>query len=116
MHEDFLALSMLTPLTPIRYVPAAARGLDHIRSALALRLGRIDDAKSWYRTGLEWAERERAPIEQGRCLQGLAEVVEQRGNHSQAVGHLGRIAALFQKFGANLYLRQVLAKKDILKA
>jgi hypothetical protein len=47
-------------------------------------------------------------VEQGRCLQGLAEVAKRRGRH--------REAALFQQYGATLYLRQVLAKKEILKA
>jgi tetratricopeptide (TPR) repeat protein len=101
--------------TPIRYA-ATGSGVDHVRGALALRLGRIDDAETWYRTGLEWAERERCPLEQGRCLQGLAEVAERRGRHGEAVGYLDRAAALFQQYGATLYLRQVLAKKEILKA
>ena len=63
-----------------RFAALQGRNLDHIRGALALRLGRIGEAEEWYRTGLEWSERERCPVEQGRCLQGLAEVAEQRGS------------------------------------
>jgi tetratricopeptide (TPR) repeat protein len=83
---------------------------------LALRLGKVDEAEEWYRTGLEWSERERCPIEQGRNLQGLAEVAERRDGHQEAAQLLDRAAALFQEHGAQLYLGQVLAKKDILKA
>ncbi len=89
--------------------------MDHLRGALALRLGRVDEAAEWYRAGLDWSERERCPVEQGRCLQGLAEVAEQRGDRAEATLLLDRAAALFQEHGAQLYLRQVLAKKDILK-
>ena len=81
-----------------------------------MRLERLEEAEEHYRTGLEWAERERFPVEQGRCLQGLAEVAELRDNHQEAVQLLDRAAALFQEHGAQLYLGQVLAKKEILGA
>ena len=45
---------------------------------LALHLGRVEEAEGHYRTGLEWGEEVRFPVEQGRCLQGLAEVAERR--------------------------------------
>lgn len=51
-----------------------------------------------------------------RCLHGLAEVAERRGDLAVAMMLLDRAAALFQQHGAVLYVRQVLAKKDILKA
>ncbi len=55
-------------------------------------------------------------MEAGRCLQGLGEVAERRGDHAAAMPPLDRAAALFQQHEAALYLRQVLAKKEILKA
>ena len=52
----------------------------------------------------------------GRCLQGLAEVAERRGQHAEAMEHLDRAGELFSRHGAKLYLNRVLAKKEILKA
>jgi hypothetical protein len=106
----------ISALPELRLVGIAAHSTDHLRGALALRLGLIDEAEGHYRSGLAWAERERCPVEQGRCLQGLAEVAERRRQHGAAAGYLDRAAALFQQYGATLYLRQVLAKKEILKA
>lgn len=87
-----------------------------IRGFLALRLDLVDEAKRHFHTGLEWCERKRCPVEAGRCHHGLAEVAERRGNHALAMEHLDRAAALFSEHGAKLYLDQVLAKKEILKA
>jgi len=78
--------------------------------------GQVDQAEEGLRAAFAWCERERCPVEAGRCLQGLAEVAERRGQHAEAVGHLDRAVALFQQHGANLYLGQVLAKKEILRA
>lgn len=96
--------------------PLVPRTVHRLRGALPLRLGRPDEAEAAFREGLAWAERERCPVEAGRCLQGLAEVAERRGDHGAAMTRLDQAAALFQQHGAALYLRQVLAKKDILKA
>jgi hypothetical protein len=82
---------------------------------LALRLKLVDEAEQHYAAGLEWPERERCPIEQGRCLQGLAEIAERRGDVSSAIRALDSAAALFVAHGAQLYLRQVVAKKDALE-
>jgi hypothetical protein len=90
--------------------------LDHMRGRLALRLGRIDEAEQHFRTGLEWCERERCPVEAGRCLQGLAEVAERRGDLDAARERLDAAGELFSQYGAKLYLDQVLAKKEILRA
>ncbi len=68
------------------------------------------------RAGLDRAERERCPVEAVRRLQGLAELAERRGDYGAAMTLLDRAGALFQQHGAALYLRQVLAKKEILKA
>ena len=102
--------------TPLRHAAGVGRPLDHIRGALALRLGRVEEAEEHYRTGLKWAKEVRFPVEQGRCLQGLAEVAERRCNRAEAVQLLNRAAALFRQHGAQLYLGQVLAKKDLLRA
>ena len=60
--------------------------------------------------------RQRFPVEAGRCYQGLAEVAERRGDHALAMQHLDAAGELFSRHGAKLYLDQVLAKKEILKA
>ena len=91
-------------------------GMDKVRGQFALRLDLIDEAEQHFRTGLEWCERERCPVEAGRCLQGLAELAERRGEHLEAMEQLDRAGELFSRHGAKLYLDQVLAKKEILRA
>jgi tetratricopeptide (TPR) repeat protein len=82
------------------------------RAMVLLWRGHLDDAEEGLRAALAWCERERCPVEAGRCLQGLAEVAERRGQHAEARRLLDQAAALFQQQGARLYLRQVLAKRD----
>ena len=60
---------------------------------------------------LGWTERERCPVEQGRNLQGLAEVAERRGEPQQALEHLQRAGELFSRHSAKLYLDEVIARK-----
>jgi hypothetical protein len=86
--------------------------------ALALRLGDDEAAERHYLDGLEWAIRPdvRFGLVEGRCLQGLADVAEARGEHSKAGEYLDAAGAKFAEYGAKLYLDQVLAKKEILKA
>lgn len=56
-------------------------------------------------------------VDQGRCLQGLADVAERRGDMETARVHLDAAGELFaQHGGTKLYLNQVLAKKQFLKA
>jgi len=102
----------------LRSFPDGHVNPDTLRGWLALRFDQLDDAEQHFSTGLEWASRPdvRFGVDAGRCLQGLAEVAELRGNHAQAMQHLDRAATLFSKHGAKLYLDQVLAKKEILKA
>jgi ATP/maltotriose-dependent transcriptional regulator MalT len=100
----------------LRYSPPGGRGFDHIRGALALRLGRIDEAEGWYRTGLEWAGRERCPVEAGRCMQGLAEVASHRGRKGEAVRLLDEASALFEAHGAKLYYDRAKAARVALVA
>jgi hypothetical protein len=86
------------------------------RGALALRLGEIDAAERHYLEGLDWARRPdvRFGLVEGRCLQGLADVAEARGEHSKAAEYLDAAGAKFAEYGAKLYLDQVLAKKSLL--
>jgi class 3 adenylate cyclase len=71
----------------------------------------VDEAAEHYQSSLAWCERERLPIEAGRCLQGLAEVAERRGERAEALQMLDRAAALFQQHGARLYLDRVITRK-----
>ena len=52
----------------------------------------------------------------GALPAGLADVAEARGDHELALEHLDAAAAKFAEYGAKLYLDQVLAKKEFLKA
>ena len=47
---------------------------------------------------------------------GLVDVAERRDNHQKAEQFLDEAGALVQQHGAWLYMRQVLAKEDILEA
>jgi hypothetical protein len=91
---------------------------DALRGWLALRFDQLDEAEQHFNTGLEWASRPdvRFGVDAGRCHQGLADVAERRGDHALATEHLDAAGELFAKHGAKLYLDQVLAKKQILKA
>ena len=91
-------------------------GFDVVKGAFALRLDLVDEAEQHYRTGLEWCERERCPVEAGRCHQGRAELAERRGKPCEAREHLDTAGELFSQYDAKLYLDQVIAKKEILKA
>ena len=69
---------------------ANAVNVDRLRGDIALGLGRLDEAQRLYDIGLAWCERERCPIEQGRNLQGLAEIALRRGEQQQAMEYLDR--------------------------
>jgi tetratricopeptide (TPR) repeat protein len=90
--------------------------LPRLAGLLDLHFDRLESAETRLRHALAWCGRERCPIEAGRCHQGLAEVAERRGDHTAALEHLERAGALFSQHGARLFLDQVLAKKEILKA
>jgi tetratricopeptide (TPR) repeat protein len=89
---------------------------DYARGAMALALDRIDDAERWFNTGLEWASKWDLDTFIGRNHYGLAEVAERRDDLDLAMQHLDAAGELFAKRGAKLYLDQVLAKKEILRA
>ena len=83
-----------------------------------LPVGDIDAAEGQYRGGLEWARRSdvRFGLVEGRCLQGLADIAELRDDHVLALEQLEGAAGKFAEYGAKLYLDQVLAKEEFLKA
>jgi hypothetical protein len=91
-------------------------GFDRVRGSLALALDLADEADQSFAEGLEFSSRWNLDIEAGRCHQGLAEVAERRGDHALAMQHLDAAGELFGRHGAKLYLDQVLAKKEFLKA
>jgi class 3 adenylate cyclase len=96
---------------PSGYFDPTGRSGNRVRAALKLHLGLIDEAEERFRRALEWCERERCPIEAGRCLQGLAEVAERRGNTAEAMRLLDQAGELFRQHGAKLYLDQVITRK-----
>jgi DNA-binding CsgD family transcriptional regulator len=86
------------------------------RARVGLALGEDGLAYEALEEALEVAKRERAPIIEGRCHQGLAEVAERRGQRAEALAHLEAAAALFEQHGAKLYLDQVIARQEELRA
>ncbi|MGI8926622.1 MAG: protein kinase domain-containing protein, partial [Tepidiformaceae bacterium] len=114
LADDALAAASfeeLQLLSMFRWDPTAARGADAIAGALGLRLGHLDAAEARFRTGLDWATRGRLPVEEGRNLEGLAEVAHVRGNIPEALTLLDRAAAIYRQYGARLYLDRVIAAK-----
>jgi len=97
--------------TPTLYDAIGGRCSRRVFADILLHGGSVDDAEEHYRTSLDWCEREGLPIETGRCLQGLAEVAERRGERAEALQLLDRAAALFQQHGARLYLNRIIARK-----
>jgi len=97
--------------TPWVYDTIAGGCSLRVFADVVLHRGLVDEAAEHYQRSLEWCERERLPIEAGRCLQGLAEVADRRGERAEALQLLDRAAALFQQHGARLYLDRVIARK-----
>jgi len=101
-------------------VPLVTAGMfgsfDRTRAMWALALDRLDEAERLARRGLEWCERERCPVEAGRCHQLLADVLRRKGDTAEARRHLDAASTLFQRYDARLYLEQVLEQRDFLKA
>ncbi len=82
------------------------RGYDVIRGALAERLAMPAEAERHYVTGRDWAGRERLPIEEGRCLLGLARLARAAGDSRAAGANAERAAVLFREHHAALYRRE----------
>jgi hypothetical protein len=99
-----------------RVIAGMFGSFDRVRAMWALALDRLGEAERLARRGLEWCERERCPVEAGRCHQLLADVLRRKGSTLEARAHLDAASALFQRHGARLYLDQVLEQRDLLKA
>ena len=101
-----------------RVSPFGGESADVMPGLFSFHLGDAEAAERHYLEGLEWARRPnvRFGLVEGRCLQGLADVAEARGEHSKAMEYLDGAAAKFAEYGAKLYLDQVLAKKSLLGA
>jgi predicted ATPase len=95
----------------VNYQPFVGRTMQRIYGDVALRLDQLEDAERLFRAGLDWCERERCPVEAGRCLAGLADVAERRSDRAGALSLLDRAAALFRQHSATLYLDRVVAAK-----
>jgi tetratricopeptide (TPR) repeat protein len=102
IHDQFE-----TRKAPVVYSTLQGRGESYVRGAIALQLGRRDRARDLLSAGLAWADRERCPIDAGRCLQGLASVAAAADDGASASAHLDRAAAIFQRHEATLYLDQI---------
>jgi class 3 adenylate cyclase len=87
------------------------RSSQRARAALKLHLKQLDEAEDQYRQALAWCQRERCPIEAGRCLQGLAEIAERRGDPGEAIKLLDQAGERFRQHGAKFYLDQVITRK-----
>ena len=90
--------------------------LPHLRGELARRLGHADVAEDAYERGLEWATRERVPVEAGRCLQGLAGMAEARGDVALALARLDGAAQLFQSQGPSCTSTRLSPQKSASRA
>jgi class 3 adenylate cyclase len=108
--DDFLN-AMADYRDPPGECDPTGRSPQRVRAALYLHVGGIDEAEAGFRRGLAWCEHERCPIEAGRCLQGLAEVSERRGNTAEAMQLLDQAGELFRQHGAKFYLDQVITRK-----
>ena len=82
----------------------------------ALALDEVSEAEEQFVATLEWAEREGAPVIAGQCHQGLAEVAVRRGKTADAMQYLETAGELFEQHGAKLYLDQVRARLEELRA
>jgi len=90
--------------------------LPVIEGALWQRLGDVARARTALERAEAWARREGAPIYLGRALLGLAELEQQEGSHETALETLDDAGELLSRHGARMYLDEVIAKKEILKA
>ncbi len=103
--------ALQAPVADFKFNYRANRSIPGVLARVLLHEGHIEKAEEYFRIALEWCERERCPVEAGRCLLGLAEVAERRGETREALAHLDRAIALFQQHGARLYLDRALALK-----
>ncbi len=69
------------------YSTLQGRALHYTRGALALRLGRDDDAARAFEAGVAWAQREKCPLDAAACHEGLAQIAARRGDARGADRH-----------------------------
>ena len=69
------------------YSTLQGRALHYTRGALALRLGRDDDAVRSFESGAAWARREGCPLDAAACHDGLAQVAARRTDALRADRH-----------------------------
>ncbi|TAK61718.1 MAG: hypothetical protein EPO22_08170 [Dehalococcoidia bacterium] len=89
------------------YSTLQGRGMDEVRGALALRLGEVDGAERWFNAGATWAAEQHCPLDEARCIEGLAAVARTRGDRPAARAQLGAARAIFASHGAAFYVRRV---------
>lgn len=100
VHDEF---SRRRPASVV-YATLQGRGIGYARGSVALRLGDAAEAEQMFAEGLVVAERERCPIDAARCLEGMARIGDQRGEHDARAGYRARAAELYAQHGARLYL------------
>jgi tetratricopeptide (TPR) repeat protein len=96
--------------TNCAYSTLQGRGTDEARGALALRLGNLVDAERWFGAGASWAAEQRCPLDEARCMEGLAAVASARGDRAAARARLYGARAIFAAHGAAFYVRRVDAR------
>jgi tetratricopeptide (TPR) repeat protein len=89
---------------------------DRLVGQLELWLGNLDEARMRAERAREYCIEQRAVVEEARCEQLLAEIELAEGNREAALPLLDNAATIYDRFGLRLYLDQVIATKDILKA
>ena len=72
--------------------------------------------EGWFQEALDFSENEGFVIDRGRAHLGLAAVAQLQGDSESARRQLDAAGEMFSRHGAKLYLDQVIAKKQILKA
>jgi tetratricopeptide (TPR) repeat protein len=97
------------PPSRLAYATLQGRCTGYARGALALRLGRVEDAESLFNEGLALAERERCPVDAARCFEGLSRVAAKRLDVDEMDGCLRRARGLYGQHGARLYLDRMAA-------
>jgi DNA-binding CsgD family transcriptional regulator len=97
-----------------RYRTNVMGSMDVFLGNLALALGREGEAEEWYRRGLEWTRQERCVLDEALCLQGLAQVALKRGGRSEARRLLSQAVAIFETYGAKLYLDRAMVLLTVL--
>jgi tetratricopeptide (TPR) repeat protein len=90
--------------------------VNRVAGELALSLERLDEAEAQLRRAIDACQQFGCPVELGRSYAALATVSEANGDADGARELLDLAGELLSKHGAKLYLDQVIAKKEILKA